>query len=107
MAPYNLGPRGARLGSVALTLRSLRPAPNMQHTRCMLVPPAAHAVSADRRGEVLREGFCAGVGKVESTGADAAVTLRSLATSLNVTLDELIRVNRWAVGRTRMTGRAG
>ncbi|KAG2450997.1 hypothetical protein HYH02_004268 [Chlamydomonas schloesseri] len=55
--------------------------------------PVTESVSPDRRGEVLREGFCAGVGKVETSGSDPAVTLRSLATRLNVTLDEMMRVN--------------
>ncbi|KAG2427438.1 hypothetical protein HXX76_012374 [Chlamydomonas incerta] len=51
--------------------------------------PVFEPVRPDRQGEVLRQGFCAGIGRVEL--GSAAASLRSLSILLNVTLDGLMR----------------
>ncbi|KAG2427439.1 hypothetical protein HXX76_012375 [Chlamydomonas incerta] len=55
--------------------------------------PVFEPVRPDRQGEVLRQGFCAGIGRVELGSPPAS--LRSLSVLLNVTLDGLMRVNGW------------
>ncbi|KAG2441565.1 hypothetical protein HXX76_003186 [Chlamydomonas incerta] len=69
----------------------------------MVTYPVVDSVSSDRRGELLRQGFCRAVGKVElrdpgagagpSGAVNSTTTLRGLATQYGVALDEMIRVN--------------
>ncbi|KAG2423518.1 hypothetical protein HXX76_015266 [Chlamydomonas incerta] len=59
----------------------------------MLSYPILDPVAATRRGDLLQQGFCSGLYKVDAAEAAAGVTLRQLAAAHNVSLDDLVRAN--------------